>query len=321
MRRLFALVLAGALALGLASTAWAGEDYGVYVKAVAKARGGFDQVVKETEEALEVAGWKVLASYESGVDKRCGKRAHNVVVVSDDYAREMMKQGFRGAFAAVIRVGIYEDREGISVAFTNPASINRTVLGDETAVELSRRTMEELSDALVGGVPGDAANEQIGEIRDKGYVGGMGGGKFMDKVKEIYFGGEFDDVVKGIEASVAANEMGWKLIYKYQTPGYQGVIFGLTESATEAKAFDIAGEKREKKDYVCPGIDHAAAFPIEVVAYKEGDDASVKVVTLNEMYRMKLYFQDAGNWAFMKNMTMPGHIQDEVVDASTSELE
>ena len=27
---------------------------------------------------------------------------------------------------------------------------------------------------------------------------------------------------------------------------------------------------------------------------------------------MKLYFQDAGNWAFMKNMQMPGDIQNEI---------
>ena len=33
---------------------------------------------------------------------------------------------------------------------------------------------------------------------------------------------------------------------------------------------------------------------------------------LTEMWRMKLYFQDAGNWAFMKNMAMPGDIQKEI---------
>ncbi len=318
MRRLFAVVLLAALAL--ASTAFAGEEYGVYVKAVEKARGGFEEIVKETEEALEGAGWKVLASYASGVEERCEKRAHNLVVASDGYAAEVMKQGFHGAFAAVLRVAVYDDREGISVAFTNPASINRTVLGDDAAADLSRRTMEELSKVIAGAVEGDAVNEQIGQLRDEGYVGGMGGGKFMDKVKEIHFGGEFKDVIKGIEASAAANDTGWRLVYDYETPGYQAVVFGLTKSATEAKAFDIAGERREKKDYACPGVDHAAAFPIEVVAYKESEGASVRVVTLDEMYRMKLYFQDAGNWAFMKNMTMPGKIEDEVVEASASKL-
>jgi hypothetical protein len=30
------------------------------------------------------------------------------------------------------------------------------------------------------------------------------------------------------------------------------------------------------------------------------------------MFRMKMYFEDAGKWAFMKNVRMPGSIQDEL---------
>ena len=30
------------------------------------------------------------------------------------------------------------------------------------------------------------------------------------------------------------------------------------------------------------------------------------------MYRMKMYFEDAGKWAFAKNMGMPGSMQDEM---------
>ena len=29
---------------------------------------------------------------------------------------------------------------------------------------------------------------------------------------------------------------------------------------------------------------------------------------------MKMYFEDAGKWAFMKNMGMPGSIEDEVTE-------
>jgi hypothetical protein len=46
----------------------------------------------------------------------------------------------------------------------------------------------------------------------------------------------------------------------------------------------------------------------------------VKVVTLHEMYRMKVYFQDAGNWAFIKNMRMPGQIEEEIIEISSSRL-
>lgn len=35
---------------------------------------------------------------------------------------------------------------------------------------------------------------------------------------------------------------------------------------------------------------------------------------------MKLYFQDAENWAFMKNMQMPGDIQKEIEAAVRTTL-
>jgi hypothetical protein len=325
MRRFIILSVALIVALALMPmSAQAGEDLGVYVKAVANVQGTFDEAVKATEQAFEAApGWKVLASYASGVEDECNKRAHNIVVVSDEYAGEIIKNGPHAAFAVVLRVGIYNDEQGTSIDFTNPASINRTILGDDVAVELSKSTAAELSKIISDAVKGDAVNAQIGQIRDKGYVGGMGGGKFMKKIVQIHFGGEYDVVKAKIKEGVAADEKGWKLVYTYDVPGSQTTVFGLTEAATEAKAFHIAGEKRwkkSKKKWICPGIDHASAFPIEVVQYKESEEASVKVVTLDEMYRMKLYFQDAGNWAFMKNMSMPGHIEDEVTDAATSKL-
>ena len=74
----------------------------------------------------------------------------------------------------------------------------------------------------------------------------------------------------------------------------------------------------ESKTNSCPGIDHVSAFPIEVIVYRDG--GQVKVATLDGMYRMKVYFEDAGMWAFMKNMRMPGQIQGEIVEMSTSLL-
>jgi uncharacterized protein (DUF302 family) len=306
-----------AILLALCPAAYAG-DFGVYVKVVQKVEGTFDDSVKAAEEALGAKGWRVLASYESGVDEKCGFRAHNIVVQSDGYAGKIMSHGPLSAFALPLRVGVYEDESGINIAFLNPASINRTVLGDGVEEELSLSTMKELSEIVSSAVKGSVVNEQIGEIRDKGRVGGMGGGEFLKKVEEIYVGEDFGGTVSKVKESILANDKGWKLIYDLPLEGLDEVVYGLTKAETEAKAFEIAGEKRSSKDYRCPGIDHAAAFPIEVVVYKDGD--SVKVVTLDEMYRMKVYFQDAGNWAFMKNMGMPGRIEKEVVEVSTSGL-
>ena len=90
------------------------------------------------------------------------------------------------------------------------------------------------------------------------------------------------------------------------------MIFGVTEAKMEGRAFRIAGEKRVSDSYKFPGIDHNTAFPIEVIVYK--DDNRIKVVTLDGMYRMKVYFEDAGKWAFMKNMGMPGQIEKEIIE-------
>ena len=95
--------------------------------------------------------------------------------------------------------------------------------------------------------------------------------------------------------------------------GAQCNDFGLTEATkTEGRSFRIAGEKRASDSYKFPGIDHNTAFPIEVIVYK--DDNRIKVVTLDGMYRMKVYFEDAGKWAFMKNMGMPGQIEKEIIE-------
>ena len=48
----------------------------------------------------------------------------------------------------------------------------------------------------------------------------------------------------------------------------------------------------------------------EVVLTQEGDQVHVSVV--DAMYRMKMFFEDAGKLKFARNMTMPGSIEDEI---------
>jgi len=310
------LMLIGFMVFTLAVTAFAGDEYGVYVKAVERATPDFAAVVKQVEDTATGAGWAVVASFDAGVEDRCGKmQAHVVVVNNDEYAAKIMSHGAQAAFALPVRIGVYEDETGIHVAFVNPASIVRTVLGDGVEDALAVETMNSLAKALGDGVKGSAAVRQIGQMRDEGRVGGMGGGDFEKKVETIHSGGAVDDVVAKVQQGIEANTKDWKLIYTLKVG--DATIIGLTNKATEAKAFDIAGESRETKTNQCPGLDHAAAFPIEVVV-SGGDKATVQI--LDEMYRMKVYFEDAGNWAFMKNMTMPGHIEDEVVEAATAKL-
>ncbi len=63
----------------------------------------------------------------------------------------------------------------------------------------------------------------------------------------------------------------------------------------------------------------ANAYMKSYKKYKEFPEYR-NVVTLDEMYRMKVYFEDAGKWAFMKNMGMPGEIEKEIIEISASKL-
>jgi uncharacterized protein (DUF302 family) len=300
----------------------AAQEYGVYVKAIEKAEGSFDEVTTAVTEAVSSEGWTVLTSFEEGVPEGCGYRAWVIVFDDPGYTEKLMGLGPRSAFALPLRIGVYQDEQGTHVAFVNPASINRTVLGDDVEKDLALEMMEKLSGVITGAVKGQAVDRQIGQIRDKGRVGGMGGGDFDKKLKPIYSEkeaeGVFEKVAVKVKEGILANDKGWELAYTQEFKEPEAVLFGVRKTALDTKAFDIAGQKRRSEDNACPGLDHAAAFPVGVVVLKE--EGWVRALTLDEMYRMKLYFEDAGKWAFMKNMAMPGRIESEIVGMSASKL-
>lgn len=308
------------IALTFSSKVYA-DDFGMYVKVAEKVEGTFEEAVKNAELALAGNGWQILASYDASVPDGCSQRAHTIVVHSAGYAEKIMSHGSKSAFSLPLRIGLFTDENGISISFVNPASLNRTVLDDSAEKDLSVAKMKELSAILASSGKGRVVNRQIGEVRSKGYVGGMGGGAFAGKIEEIYkrvdSGKAFQEVVGKVKEGLASNAKGWKLIYTLDL-GENVTIYGVNKAKMEARAFKIAGEKRESKMNVCPGVDHVSAFPIEVVVLAE--KGMVKVMLLDEMYRMKVYFEDAGKWAFMKNMGMPGEIEKEITEVATAKL-
>lgn len=44
----------------------------------------------------------------------------------------------------------------------------------------------------------------------------------------------------------------------------------------------------------------------------------IRVTLVDEMYRMKMYFEDAGKMKFAMNMGMPGSIEREIRDLITA---
>jgi len=318
------LVLTILAMLFVVSPVYAAEKYGVYIKVIEKAQGSFDEVSSSVETGLKKGGWDILGSHDTGVPEKCGFRSRVITFSSKEYANEILKNGVKAAFALPLRAGIYEGDKGINIAFVNPSSINRTII-DETEMDLlSLNTANAIMETIAGSVKGDVVNKQAGQMRKRGRIGGMGGGDFLNKIDDIAsFSNNSDSSLKQISEKVKAailnNDKDWKLIYSYDLSGMGVVINGVTKTTTEGKAFSIAGEKRASDSNICPGIDHGAAFPIEVITYK--DEGQVRVVLMDGMYRMKMYFEDAGMWAFMKNMKMPGRIEKEIVDVVSSGLD
>lgn len=292
----------------------AAKTQGVYIKVFEGMKSDIAETGKKVDEALKAAGFEVLASFDNGVPEGCKSRAMTVVFTKRPYAEKVLSGGPDKAFALPLRLSLYEDASGLNLALLNPVSIDRTIFRGNSMDAPAQKVVDEVMATLRS--VGPTVDKQIGQLRETGEITGMGGGAFPEKIVTVATSGktpaETADALKKI-----SDKGGWHMVYTYKVSDNVSIV-GLTNQKTEGRAFGIAGEARASKANKFPGIDHASAFPIEVVVYKK--DNTTTVAILKEMWRMKLYFQDAGNWAFMKNMGMPGQIQDEIDKAVKNSL-
>ncbi|MBT8478893.1 MAG: hypothetical protein KJO06_08255 [Gemmatimonadetes bacterium] len=332
--RITRFLLGGLLAFALLwaatgpGTAIAQEgEYGVYLKLVENAPGGFDQVVTTLREGAEAAGWTVVADYEVGVpDKNCSYRAHGIAVVSDEYVDQVLSHGPRAAFALPLRLGVFEDEAGVHVAAFNPLSLNRTIISETEFAEGSASAVAALQE-IVAPFEEFQVESQYGQMRDEGLIkktmGLIAGGAFDGKIEEAAsvdvdeYGGLLataEQLYSGLED--AAGDYDWKMrpMYLLDLSDQGVVMIGMTSGAMEAKAFDIVkeGTDEAREDFACPGLAYAAAFPLELVLVEE--DGEVRVLLIDAMFRMKMFFEDAGKMKFAANMKMPPSLEGEMRD-------
>lgn len=307
MRKFKIAAMTALAVLALCANAFAAaKTQGVYVQMIHGLKADPAQTASKAEAALKEAGFATLATFDNGTPAGCRFKAFTVVFTKDSYAAKVIAGGPDKAFALPLRLSVYEDETGTNVEMMNPVSVNRTIFRGNSMDEPAQKVVDEVAAALKS--VGTVSMKQIGQLRDSGEITGMGGGAFPEKIVTSATSAKPANEVAEMIKKGVADKGGWHTVYTY-TAGDVSVV-GLTNKKTEARAYGIAGEKRATKANPCPGIDHSSAFPIEVVIYKKGGSTSVNILT--EMWRMKLYFQDAGNWAFMKNMAMPGDIQKEI---------
>jgi hypothetical protein len=255
-----------------------------------------------------------------------------VFVVADPaWTAAAAKGGVEASFAIPLRLAVFEDEAGTHVALANPQSLARTIIS-ETGYDAAAADVVARLQAMLAGFPGSVVGIQTGQIRDRGLIGKtmgiVAGGPFHTKVETIgsvtatsHLG--VAEVADAFAAAASTKSPKWGLhaVYRYVLPDGSAVIVGLAGEKMEAKAFSIvgAGADATREQFACPGLDHAPAFPIEVVIAREGSD--VRLLTVDGMFRMKMYFEDAGTMKFASNMAMPGSIEDEIRNLAEDAIE
>lgn len=275
-------------------------------------------------DALRGAGWGVLAIHAVGGDRNCSYNAHVVVAHHPAHTTALLARGAAAAFAIPVRLAVFEDEGGVHVAMVNPLSIERTIVAESGLEPSGRALIGDVARLVAGAVRAPRAERPYGQARERGLIGKtmgvMAGGPFVGQVKVLATSPATANAdVKGVADPIwerlrqpSAGEWQLKGIYRLDLVDQGVVILGVSGAVMETKAFRIvgAGGDEARSSFKCPGLSHAAAFPLEVVVRREGAD--VKVEAIDAMFRMKMYFEDAGRMKFARNMGMPGSIADEL---------
>lgn len=312
--------LACSLALSRGVTAMEGPTYGVYLRLADGPAGGYQAMVDAVPGLAQRAGMPLVATLPVATG---GCRFHATVFVleSPAWSRRVTEVGRQGAFAAPIRLAVFEDEAGTHLALANPQSLARTIVREDFDGPAGE-VVAALSAAVRAGFPGTPVAEAYGQLRDRGLIGKtmgiVAGGPFASKVEEV----ARVKVTPALDLPalvLAIAEVGqrptsrWGLRLAYQSSLPDGSeLLGFTGAAMESKSFAIvaAGGHPERESYACAGLDHAPAYPLELLVARDGKD--IVVLLTDVMFRMKLYFEDAGTMKFAANMAMPGSIEDEL---------
>ncbi len=287
-------------------------------------------------------------------EKHSDFKAFLVLATCPAFDSLLINFGNRYAANWILRVGVYQDQNGTHVIIANPETITRIICNDlpdedyKTLVAHSCKVTENLRKVILSAVEGNEVTVQMPPVRDEErlrkakkdmmmMVGPMtffkDEGQFLIP-KEVAIGENPAETFNQMLAEVEQNiqnfrpdesdkdyhwcenpdeNLLWRVVCKIKSPDRNAAILGITRGRTEALSFHIGGMTRDSEANQVPGIDHVAAYPIEVVVFEE--DGKIKVGSPREMFRMDMFFWDAGKIAFMKYMNMPKMLDKSIQKA------
>lgn len=284
--------------------------------------------------------------------EHCGFKAKLIVFTSTEYVNLLTNLENKYLVAGFLRLGIYEDETGVNISIVDPETIARIIFNDlyendkedeyNKIVNEVAKFKNSLVQTLHSVKLGKEVSTKMPPIRDDEDLAESSKDMFMMVGEMTFFNDEdqfpliysekstieevkkmfvenlktFKPTEDDVEYRWTPNpekDLQWEIVSEVTAPNGKGMLLGFTRPRTEGVSFNVAGSSREEETNMCPGIDHAAAYPIEVLLLEE--DGNVNVFTQREMFRMDMYFWDAGMSAFMDHMSMPTILDESLREA------
>ncbi|WP_025270265.1 hypothetical protein [Hippea sp. KM1] len=259
---------------------------------VGSVSGSSHQAVVESVKKALSGEFEVVASYNPG-----GISDLTVLIVQNkEYFDAIGKAGKYAYFAAPLRVGIQKNGAGENIMFANPVYLVDAFAKGKSSLESTAEAVKSKLEAALLKVAGITPQKKnFGYSTDPDEIGNWQMmGQSLYTIYEVgHKYGSLDKALAALDGALNAKKNGWQKVYQIKIGDV--AVVGVSNSKYEKEAFEIGGH------------DHLCAFPIELVVYSNG-----KIKALPEMYRMSLYFMDAGMAAFSAHMAMPGEIDDSL---------
>ena len=324
---LFAFILILAV---VPAHARAAEKYGIYER-ILDAAGSFHDTTAALDKAIDASQFMLQGKRDlSYRDKTQQVRVY--VLTSPAYMDAASEEPPDTISAQILRIGVYQYGPGkpTQIDIVNPVALAMVFYSGsrdyDKLIAAARSTEQQLRD-MVAQVPGKAVQVQLEPMRTEKTLNkfdGDGMAKMMARWRnwkesqETVFKttpANFTKTVQAVESALRAskdkgvdNSSGWRLVSMIPV-GNNAVYFGISNDYTENKCIRIDSDFRSRgkaPDAPYPGVDHAPALPLAVLVYNDGKET--RVVQYGEMWRMQLYFWDAGYLAFAKNTLIPSVI-------------
>jgi hypothetical protein len=325
------------MAVLYALPSFAADKFGIF-EMIHESSLPFAETTAALDEAFGQSSLELHAAHDVRIPDGA-QQARVYVFTSPTFVEAARSEPPRTISAQILRIAVFTrgDEQKAVINMANPVAHAMVYYAQspnyDVMIEAARGVTDEVR-ALVSGVPGQAASEQLKPLRKEKHYNkykGDGPARMMAKFRTWQksqllieedtaenFDAVIDRVVARIEAGEIADETfphGWEMLARIPVRD-DAVFIGLTNPYIEDRMVQInssfrSDDKTELAPY--PGVDHMPALPTDVLIVREA--GKTQVLHYGQMWRMQLYFWDSGYRAFTANMNVPGKIANSIEEA------